>query len=453
MYLLANGRLITRDPARGYVKDGGVVIEGRRILEIGTASELRAKYPQAEFLDAEGGVIMPAFINAHTHIYSALARGLSIKGYNATNFYEVLDGQWWAIDRKLRLGGTRASANALMMDCIKQGVTTIFDHHASYGEIPGSLGVIAESAKRFGLRACLCYEVSDRDGEEKALQAIQENADFIAQCEREQNPMLAAMFGGHALFTISDRTFDRMAAANNGRTGYHIHVSEGMDDVYDSLRGYGRRPVQRLHDHGILGPRTLLGHCIHVNSAEIDLIRETGTMVVNNPESNMGNAVGTCPVLQLYSKGILLGLGTDAYTNDMLESLKVALIAQKQNACLPNVGWQEVTQMLFSNNAKIAARYFPDQLGVLKPGASADVIVMDYKPFTPFSDANIDGHILFGMTGRQCRTTIAAGRVLMHKGELAGIDEEAENAHILEEAQRLWGELNRCEYGPEGEIN
>ena len=453
MFILANGRLITRDPARPYLRDGGVAIEGRSILEIGSTRELRNKYPEAEFLDARGGVIMPAFINAHTHIYSALARGLSIKGYNATNFYEVLDGQWWAIDRRLKLEGTVASANALMMDCIKQGVTTIFDHHASYGEIPGSLGVIAESAKRFGLRACLCYEVSDRDGEEKALQAIQENADFIAQCEREQNPMLAAMFGGHALFTISDRTFDRMAAANNGRTGYHIHVSEGMDDVYDSLRGYGRRPVQRLHDHGILGPRTLLGHCIHVNSAEIDLIRETGTMVVNNPESNMGNAVGTCPVLQLAKAGVLLGLGTDAYTNDMLESVKVALIAQKQNACLPNVGWSEVTEMLFRGNAKIAARYFPEELGVLKPGAAADVIVMDYKPFTPFSDANIDGHILFGMTGRQCRTTIAAGRVLMRDGELQGIDEEAENARILEAACRLWGDLNHCNYDSEGERN
>ena len=452
MYILANGRLITRDPSNGYLKGGGVVIDGTKIREVGTTAALKAKYPEAEFIDAKGGVIMPAFINAHTHIYSALARGLSIKGYNATNFYEVLDGQWWAIDRKLTMGGTRASANALLIDCIKQGVTTIFDHHASFGEIPGTLHTIAESAKRFGIRACLCYEVSDRDGEEKAIQAVQENADFITECERRKDPMLAAMFGGHALFTISDRTFDRMVEANNGRTGYHIHVSEGMNDVWDSLQNYGRRPVQRLHDHGILGPKTILGHCIHVNSAEIELIRNTGTMVVNNPESNMGNAVGTCPVLQLYKNGILLGMGTDAYTNDMIESIKVALIAQKQNACLPNVGWCEVTDMLFRNNAKIGAKYFPDELGVLRPGASADVIVMDYKPFAPFSDANVDGHILFGMTGRQCRTTIAAGKVLMKDGELIGIDEEAENAHILEEAKKLWGALNHCAYDAKGEI-
>ena len=437
MYILGNGRLITRSQALPYLENGAVCIDGTKIKAVGETAALRARYPEAEFVDARGGVIMPAFINAHTHIYSALARGLSIKGNNPTNFYEVLDGTWWAIDRKLTLKGTKASADALYIDCIKQGVTTIFDHHASYCEIPGSLFQIAESAKQFGIRSCLCYEVSDRDGEEKCLQAIQENADFITWCEKEKDPMLAAMFGGHALFTISDKTFDRMVAANNGRTGYHIHVSEGMNDVYDSLQNYGRRPVQRLQDHGILGPKTILGHCIHVNTAEIELIKNTDTMVVNNPESNMGNAVGICPVLPLSKAGILLGMGTDAYTNDMLESLKVALCSQRSNACAPNVAWCEVTDMLFKNNAKIGARYFDAPLGVLEPGAAADVIVMDYKPYTPFSDANIDGHMIFGMTGRQCQTTIANGKLLMKDRELIGIDEETINAHILGRAERL----------------
>ena len=446
MYLLANGKLITRDSALPYLSDGGVVIDGTKILEVGKTSELKAKYPQAEFIDAKGGVIMPGLVNAHTHIYSALARGLSINGYNPTTFYEVLDGQWWYIDRHLTLKGTCASANALYMDCIKQGVTTIFDHHASFCEISGSLMEIAESAKKFGIRSCLCYEVSDRDGEEKSLQSIQENADFITYCEKNPSDMLKAMFGGHALFTISDKTFERMVEANNGRTGFHIHVSEGMNDVYDSLQNYGRRPVQRLQDHGILGPKTILGHCIHVNTAEMEIIEATGTMTVNNPESNMGNAVGCSPVLQLMKRGITVGLGTDAYTNDMLESIKVALAIQRHNACLPNVGWCEVTDMLFKNNPLIGEKYFGVPLGKLAPGAAADVIVMDYKPFTPFSDANIDGHMLFGMTGRQCQTTIVNGKLLMKDRELIGIDEEAENAHILEESKKLWGELNHCQY-------
>ena len=446
MILVGNGRVITRDAANPYIEDGAVLIEGDSIVAVGKESELRARAVGASFVDAHGGVIMPGLVNCHTHIYSGLARGLSIKGCNPTNFLENLEQQWWKIDDNLTLDGTRASAYATILDSLRDGVTTIFDHHASYAEIPGSLFTISESAKKFGIRSCLCYEVSDRDGEEKCLQAIKENADFITYCQTHHDPMLAAMFGGHALFTISDRTFERMVEANNGRTGFHIHVSEGMNDVYDSLQNHGRRPVQRLQDHGILGEKTILGHCIHVNAAEMELIAETGTMVVNNPESNMGNAVGICPVIQLYKHGILLGMGTDAYTNDMLESLKVALCSQRSQNCLPNVGWCEVTDMLFRNNAKIGAKYFPDQLGVLKPGAAADIIVMDYKPFTPFSDENIDGHMIFGMTGRQCQTTIAAGKLLMKDRELIGIDEEAENAHILEQAKKLWGDLNHRVY-------
>ncbi len=447
MILLANGKVITRDPdGAGYLPDGGVVTDGGRIVAVGRTADLKAQYPDAEFVDARGGVIMPGLINAHTHIYSALARGLSINGFNPTNFYEVLDGQWWYIDRHLDLAATRASAQALVMDSIKQGVTTIFDHHASFCEIPGSLMKIAEVTQEMGMRASLCYEVSDRDGEEKSLQSVQENKDFIDYCESHPSDMLKAMFGGHALFTISDGTFERMTAANNGRVGFHIHVSEGMNDVYDSLQNYGRRPVQRLQDHGILGEKTILGHCIHVNSAEMDIIKATDTMCVNNPESNMGNAVGISPVLQLYQKGILIGMGTDAYTNDMLESLKVALCAQRHNACMPNVGWCEVTDMLFRNNAKMAARAGFPTLGVLKPGAAADVIVMDYRPYTPFSDANIDGHMLFGMTGRLCQTTMINGKILMRDRELVNIDEAAVNAEILEVSKKLWGTLNHCAY-------
>ena len=447
MILLANGKVITRDPAgTGYLPDGGVATDGGKIVEVGETAALRAKYPQAEFVDAKGGVIMPGLINAHTHIYSALARGLSIDGYAPTNFYEVLDGQWWYIDRNLDLAATKASAQALVMDSIKQGVTTIFDHHASFREIPGSLMEIANVTRDMGMRACLCYEVSDRDGAEKSRQSVQENKDFIDYCEKNPSGMLKAMFGGHALFTISDETFDAMNDANGGRVGYHIHVSEGMNDVYDSLQKYGRRPVQRLQDHGILGPKTILGHCIHVNTAEMDIIKATDTMCVNNPESNMGNAVGCSPILQLMARGITVGLGTDAYTNDMLESIKAALTIQRHNACLPGVGWGEVTAMLFQNNAKMAARCGFPELGVLKPGAAADVIVMDYKPFTPFSDANIDGHMLFGMTGRQCQTTMIIGRVLMRDRVFTEIDEEAVNAQILEVSKKLWGRLNHREY-------
>ena len=442
MILIGNGKVITRDKARPYLEKGAVLVDGRNILQIGDNKALKAAYPEARFVDARGGVIMPAFINVHSHIYSALARGLSIKGYNPTNFYEILEGMWWAIDRNLTLAGTCASAYATIIDGIKTGCTTIFDHHASYKAITGSLFEIEKVVKELGIRACLCYEVSQRDGEKKCDEAIEENASFITHCEKEQDPMVKAMFGGHALFTIDDKTFEKMQAANNGRTGYHIHVSEGLNDVYDSGLRYGTRSVNRLLNNGILGERTMLGHCIHLNSGEIDILRDTGTMVCNNAESNMGNAVGCAPIRQMMEKGVLVGMGTDSYTFDMLEALKVSLLIQRHTACMPNVAWGEVTRMLFENNDRICARYFPDQLGVLKPGAAADIIIMDYKDFTPFSGNNVDGHMIFGMTGRQCEFTMCAGRILMENRQLVGIDEEAVNARIKEESIRLWKSLD-----------
>ncbi|MBQ9550141.1 MAG: putative aminohydrolase SsnA [Lachnospiraceae bacterium] len=446
MLLIGNGMLITRDDEAPWFPDGAVVTEGDTILEAGGFDELKKKYPEAEFIDAHGGVIMPGLINAHTHIYSGLARGLSIDGNNPTNFLEILEGMWWAIDRKLSLDGTKASAYATVLDCIRDGVTTIFDHHASFGEIPGSLFAIKDVVSEIGIRSCLCYEVSERDGEEKTEEAIKENADFAAFAKKENSSMIKAMFGGHALFTISDKTFEKMVKANDGMTGFHIHVAEGMNDVYDSLRNYGCRPVNRLLYNGLLGERTLLGHCIHVSPAEMDIIKETGTMVVNNPESNMGNAVGCAPVLQMIEKSIPVGMGTDAYTHDMLESLKVFLIIQRHNAALPNVAWGEAVKMLFDTNRDIAEKYFGVPLGIIRKGAAADIIIMDYKPFTPFSNENIDGHMIFGMMGKNCRTTIINGKVLYKDREFVGIDEERINAWTMEQSKKLWGDLNNREY-------
>ena len=446
MLLVGNGQVITMDQTQPLIMDGAVLIDGEKIVETGDGQKLREAHPDAEFIDAHGGLIMPGFINTHTHIYSGLARGLAIEGNNPTNFFEILDGTWWAIDRHLTLEGTRASAYATILDCIRNGVTTIFDHHASFCEIPGSLFVIKDAAKELGMRSCLCYEVSERDGEEKCDQSIQENADFARWAAKENDDMIKAMFGGHALFTISDKTFQKMVEANDGLTGFHIHVCEGMNDVYDTMDNYGCLPIERLLYNHILGEKTMLGHCIHVSPSEMDIIKETGTMVCNNPGSNMNNAVGCAPILKMMEKGITVGMGTDAYTHDMLESAKTFILIQRHNAAKPNVAWNETFQMLFENNRAIAAKYFEKPLGILKPGAAADVIVMDYKPFTPFSAENLQGHILFGLEGKNCRTTIINGKVLYKDREFVDIDEDALNAKILVESKKLWGELNHREY-------
>lgn len=442
MIVIGNGRVITRNARQPFMENGAVAMDGDTIVKLGATEEVKEACPGAEYIDAKGGVIMPAFINAHEHIYSSFARGLSINGYDPKGFLDILDGMWWTIDRHLTLEQTRLSAMATYVDCIKNGVTTIFDHHASFGEISGSLFAIADAAKETGIRSCLCYEVSDRDGMGKARAAVKENADFIAYAKKDESGMLAAMMGMHASFTISDETMELCAANRPADVGCHIHVAEGIEDLHHCLKTYGKRIVDRLMDCGVLGEKTITAHCIYVNQHEMELLKETGTMVVHNPESNMGNACGCPPTMEIMRHGILTGLGTDGYTHDMTESYKVANILHKHHLCDANAAWGEVPEMLFTGNAEIAGRYFEKPLGVLEEGASADVIVTDYNPLTPMYAGNVNGHILFGMTGRSVVTTVAAGKVLMKDRKLTQIDEEKVMADCRQAAAELAGSIN-----------
>ena len=442
MLVIGNGKLFTRNDAMPFVENGAVAIEGTKIAAVGETEAIKKQYGDAEFIDAKGGVIMPAFINTHEHIYSAMARGLSINGYNPKGFLDILDGQWWTIDRHLTLEQTKYSAVETLISCIRNGVTTVFDHHASFGQISGSLFTIADVAKELGVRACLCYEISDRDGMDKARESVKENAEFIRYALKDDTDMIAGMMGMHAQFTISDETMELAAANKPDEVGYHIHVAEGIEDLHDCLKKYGKRIVDRLMDFNILGEKTLLGHCIYINPHEMELIKDTNTMVVHNPESNMGNACGCPPTMELVHRGILTGLGTDGYTHDMLESYKVANVLHKHHLCDANAAWGEVPKMLFENNAAIANRYFKTPLGVLKEGAAGDVIVVDYNPPTQLDASNINGHILFGMTGRDVVTTVANGRVLMKDREIKVIDVEEAMAKCREESAKLWHSIN-----------
>lgn len=442
MLVIGNGKLFTRNDEMPFVENGAVAIEGTKIAAVGETEAIKKQYGDAEFIDAKGGVIMPAFINTHEHIYSAMARGLSIKGYNPKGFLDILDGQWWTIDRHLTLEQTKYSAVETLISCIRNGVTTVFDHHASFGQIGGSLFTIADVAKELGVRACLCYEISDRDGMDKARESVMENAEFIRYALKDDTDMIAGMMGMHAQFTISDATMELAAANKPDEVGYHIHVAEGIEDLHDCLKKYGKRIVDRLMDFNILGEKTLLGHCIYINPHEMDLIKDTNTMVVHNPESNMGNACGCPPTMELVHRGILTGLGTDGYTHDMIESYKVANVLHKHHLCDANAAWGEVPKMLFENNAAIANRYFKTPLGVLKEGAAGDVIVVDYNPPTQLDASNINGHILFGMIGRDVVTTVANGRVLMKDREIKVIDVEEAMAKCREESAKLWHSIN-----------
>ena len=439
MLLIGNGMLITRDSQNPWFPNGCVAADGSLVAAVGPTAELRARYPEARFLDANGGLILPGFINAHMHYYSAFSRGISTKDAPAQNFMEVLERLWWRLDKALSLEVCYTSGLICMIDCIKNGTTTVLDHHASPHAVKGSLFQLARAARETGVRNCLCYEVSDRDGPEILRRGIEENMEFIRAARKEKDGLLAGTFGLHASITLSNESLAACREAmGDADAGFHVHVAEGPDDERDSEARYGKRILERFRDFGLLGTKSIAVHCIHVNDREKDILKETGTAVVHNPESNMGNAVGTSPVLDFCRRDILTGLGTDGYVSDMLQSYKMANALQKHANGHPNVAWGEIPQMLFENNARIAERYFDVPLGRLAPGCSADVIVSDYVPPTPLTDANVNGHLLFGASGRSVVTTVARGKVLMENRVLQGIDEQAVAAKARELAVKTW---------------
>lgn len=442
MLLIGNGHVVTRGK-KGFIENGAVLVDGTKIKEVADTKSLQEKYPDAEFIDAKGGLIMPGFINMHNHIYSTFARGLSIKGYHPKTLLDILEGQWFKLDSEMTNETTYRSGQIAYLESIKSGVTTMFDHQASYGEIEGSLDQLSKAAEELGVRTCLCYEISDRHGKVQADRAIEENVRFINKVQKQTSDMKKAMMGMHAQFTLSDATIEKAVAQMPEGVGVHIHVAEGISDVHSCLHDHNKHIVNRLFDLGVLGEKTILGHCIYINPQEMQLVKDTNTMIVTNPESNMGNAIGCPPAMSFIDDyGILTGLGTDGYTQDMTESYKVANIIHKHNLVDPSAAWAEVPMMLFENNPKMANRYFDTKLGVLEEGAAADVIIADYHAPTPINGDNVNGHILFGLNGNSITDSIINGKVRMRNREVQGVDQEEIYAKGREEAQKLWKRIN-----------
>lgn len=444
MFIVGNGRVVTLGAEPRVIDGGAVAVENGRIIAVGKTDDLRAAHPGAEFLDAAGAIIMPGLTNIHAHSYGAFARGMAIPGESPRSFGAILEQLWWKLDRALTLEDVYVSAALGFVDCLKNGTTTVFDHHASPNAITGSLDREAEAAARVGVRACLCYEVSDRDGPERAAEGIAENVRFVRSLlEHEAGSRrpgtLAACMGLHASMTLSDTTLERaVAEAEALGVGCHIHAAEGPEDGADSAARYGKSVIRRLGDLGVLGPESIAAHCVHVDDQDIDLLAETRTIVAHNAQSNMGNAVGVAPALEMVARGVRVGLGTDGFTTDLFEAAAATNIVHKLAKRDPSVGWVEGQRMALDTNAEVATQFFGVPLGALAPGYAADLIVVDYDPYTPLNPANFWGHLLFGMRGAMVRHAVVDGQLVLRDRRVLGLDEAALRARARQLSRKVW---------------
>lgn len=439
MIIIGGGAVLTRDPEKPFMAGGGVAAgDDGLILALGPVSRLRREYPGAAYVDARGGLIMPGLVDLHHHACALLSRGLEPRGVRPMRYMGLLENCWWKLDRAMNLEDVYCGASADFLDCVRNGVTTVFDQHASYGAVTGSLSEVSRAADRLGLRACLGYEVSDREGESKCKAAIQENLSFMREISRRTDSLRRGMMGMHASFTLSDRTLEACMEALPATSGCHIHVAESLEDTTHSLQTYGRSIVRRLRERGVLGRKTIAAHCTHLNWEDVQILRETDTAVVHCPESNMASAVGCADIEAYLRAGLSLGLGTDGFSSDLFLGMRTASLLCRHNSGDALSGAGVASDLLFRANPSLASRFFGVELGVLKPGAAADIIVCDYPPPTPLSAANADSHILRGVCGRSVTTTVVAGKVLMENRIIKVADEEALLSESRQQAADLW---------------
>lgn len=436
--LIKNGRIATLGAENKILESHAIFIKDGTIVDIILENELNEEHKQAKIVDAKGKLIMPGMVNAHMHLYSTFARGISLSGPPARNFAEILDKLWWKLDKTLNEEDVYYSALIPLIGCIKSGTTTIIDHHASPKSVKSSLNHIAKVYEKLGLRGALAYEISNRDGDAIANQGIEENVEFIEKSK--DNFMLKGLIGLHAMFTLSDDTLSVVSKeAERLNTGVHIHVSEDRYDKDYNIAHYGLSPIQRLDKYGLAKSSSIFAHCIHIDDTDINILKKTDTMVVHNPQSNMNNAVGCCRLLELVDKGLLVGLGTDGMTFSMFEELGVANIIHKHVQQNSGVAWCEIEQLVTKNNPKIASRLFGKTVGAIEKDAVADIIIIDYDPPTPMCGGNFWGHMLFGINKAKVLTTIVNGKVLMEDGKLAiGIEEEEINKKSRELSKKFW---------------
>lgn len=439
MLILTNATAVQLDPAK--VQEGiDIAIEGALIKEVGHG--LAAKYPQAETRNMQGKWVMPGIVCAHNHFYSGLSRGIMANIAPSPDFISTLKNLWWRLDRALDEESLYYSGLICSLEAIKSGCTAVIDHHASPNFIGGSLKTLRAGFIKAGLRGMTCFETTDRNGGERELRAgVDENIAFAnlvdaAKAAGKEPYLVEAHIGAHAPFTVSDAGLEMLKGAlqSTGR-GLHIHVAEDSYDVSHSHDKYGKDPIVRLAEHGLIDAKTLVAHGLYLSAADIELINQHDAFLVHNARSNMNNHVGYNHQLGQYRN---LALGTDGIGSDMFEELKFAFFKHRDAG---GPLWPDSFARFLSNGNQLLARNFGAQFGCLAAGYKADLTICDYPSPTPLAAQNIGGHLAFGMGASSVNSVMVEGRMVYQDRQFP-FDVEPIYAEARKVAAQLWKRMD-----------
>ncbi|MGC9214698.1 amidohydrolase family protein [Athalassotoga sp.] len=427
-YTIGNAMVYTGDE---FIKEGYVSFEDR-VISTGKMDDLKSKIDR----DAHGMLVMPAWINAHTHVYSTLARGMSLQ-FNPMSFTQILEQLWWKLDRKLGQAEIESSAYVAAAEFIHAGVSTIFDHHSSQNFVKGALPILKRSIVDVaGMRGIFCHETSDRDGTQ--IESIEENVDFFKSNHNEKS---AGMMGLHASFTLGDRTLREVSKACDGQIPIHIHVAEGIEDELYSINDHGMRIIPRLESYGLTIPNSIYAHCIHIDESEANLISKNKGYVANTTQSNMNNGVGVADLEMIRSNGAKVVMGNDGFGFSPVFDLRSTVLGQKNLYKSPTAFSTFDLKSIIENTFELASNHLKVKFGKIKSGYAADLVMIEYDPPTPIDEKNFWDHLFFGITESRVNSLYVAGKPLMIDNEIKVFDEVEVRKASRKVAETLWKNL------------
>lgn len=374
-------------------------------------------------IDAQGKFVTKSFGCGHHHIYSTLARGMPAPRVTPINFIEVLQHIWWQLDKNLDREMIRASALAAGLFCAKNGITFVIDHHASPNAVDDSLFTVKEAFDDIGLSHLLCYEISDRDGEEIRDRGLEETANYLGSGNQGH-------VGLHASFTVGDTLLERaVALAGEYNTGLHVHVAEDQADQLDCEKKYGMRVLKRFAGSDCLRLKgNIFGHCLYLDESEKELLKNSSSWVVQNVESNLNNNVG---LTDYSSYGDRIMLGTDGMHSDMLRSAKAAFLSGQGTE---GISFLTIYERFRKVHEFIAENGFEGD-------SDNNLVILDYPTPTPVGRENFLGHFVYGLDSSHIDSVISSGKLIVHGKKLVSQDEEEILAKAREQAERLWEKL------------
>ncbi|WP_461866370.1 amidohydrolase family protein [Thermococcus sp.] len=414
--LIKNGHIIYGENFE--VLQADILIENNRIVKV--AKEISEAADTV--IDAKGRVISPGFINLHTHSPMGLLRGLA----DDLPLMDWLEKYIWPREAKLTRELTKAGAYLGVLEMIMTGTTAFLDMYFH-------MDAVAEVVKESGLRGYLSYgmiDLGDPDKTEKEIKEALRTMEFIDGLDSER---IQFVFGPHAPYTCSIALLERVRelANEHGRL-ITIHVSETQSEIGRILERYGKSPVELLNDIGFLGRDVIIAHGVWLDSKDIHILARHRVSIAHNPASNMKLASGVMPLGRLLNAGINVGLGTDGSASnnnlDMLEEMKLAALLHKVYNFDPTAAnAKTIFKMATQNGAKALCL----NAGVIKEGALADLVIIDFNQPHLRPINNVISHIVYSANGNDVETTIVDGRILMLDREVLTLDEE----RILEKAE------------------